>query len=52
LLVREVVSLRPPELVNLIVGQLDLLDNELAAGAIVAITWSDVRVRRLPLLSR
>lgn len=49
LLVREIADRRPAELVRMIVGQLDVLETHLAAGAIAAFTRKGVRVRRLPI---
>jgi predicted nuclease of predicted toxin-antitoxin system len=49
LLVREIMDLRPPELVNVILGSLDVLDSDLQAGAIAAFTTTGIRVRPLPL---
>jgi predicted nuclease of predicted toxin-antitoxin system len=48
-LVREIVELRPPEMVNLILGHLDVLDPHLRAGAIATFTATGIRVRALPL---
>ncbi|MEX2486378.1 MAG: DUF5615 family PIN-like protein [Nitriliruptoraceae bacterium] len=48
-LVREVVDRRPADLVALLVGCIEQLEAQLAAGAMVALTPSDARVRRLPL---
>lgn len=49
LLVRDVIDLRPPELVELIVEQLDGLSAAFEAGAIAALTRAGVRLRMLPL---
>lgn len=49
LLVREVVSLRPPDLVETIVDHLEVLAPRLQAGAIAAFTTEGVRVRALTL---
>ena len=49
LLVREVIDLRPPALVDLLVRQLDVVESDFAAGAIAALGLAGVRVRRLPL---
>ncbi|GAA3168344.1 DUF5615 family PIN-like protein [Nonomuraea roseoviolacea] len=49
ILVREILELRPPDLVNIIVGRLDVLEPHLRAGAIAAFTTAGIRVRALPL---
>lgn len=49
ILVREIVSRRPAELAGIILAQLDVLEQHLASGAIVAITPTGSRVRSLPL---
>jgi predicted nuclease of predicted toxin-antitoxin system len=49
ILVREVVDRRPPDLVELLVGCIEQLENQLNCGAMIAVTASDARVRRLPL---
>lgn len=49
LLVRELMELRPPELVSVILAQLEILDKHLQNGAIVALTATGIRVRPLPL---
>ncbi len=48
-LVREVMGLRPADLVSLVLGQLDVLAPHLDAGAIAAVTTTGIRVRTLPL---
>jgi predicted nuclease of predicted toxin-antitoxin system len=49
ILVRELLELRPPDLVNIILNHLDVLETHLQAGAIAAFTTSGIRVRALPL---
>jgi predicted nuclease of predicted toxin-antitoxin system len=49
ILVRELLELRPPELVNIILAQLELLQSHLRTGAICAFTTGGIRVRALPL---
>jgi len=49
ILVREVVDLRPQDLVRVIIDQLDVLESHLQAGAIAAVTRTGIRVRPLPL---
>ncbi|MBO3751974.1 DUF5615 family PIN-like protein [Streptosporangiaceae bacterium NEAU-GS5] len=49
ILVRELLELRPPDLVNIIVANLDLLEPHLQTGAICAFTPAGIRVRALPL---
>ncbi len=49
-LVRGVVDLRPPELAELLILCIEQLGTQLAAGAMVALTRTGARVRRLPLL--
>jgi predicted nuclease of predicted toxin-antitoxin system len=49
ILVRELLELRPPDLVNIIVANLDLLEPHLQAGAICAFTPAGIRVQALPL---
>lgn len=49
LLVREIVDLRPPDMVNIILGHLDVLEPHLESGAIAAFTTTGIRVRALPL---
>ncbi|GII79661.1 hypothetical protein Sru01_46430 [Sphaerisporangium rufum] len=49
ILVRELLELRPPELVNIVLNHLDVLEPHLRAGAIAAFTTSGIRVRTLPL---
>lgn len=49
ILVREMVNQRPAELVAVLLAQLDVLDEHLQAGAIVALTPTGIRVRPLPL---
>jgi predicted nuclease of predicted toxin-antitoxin system len=49
ILVREVIDRRPPDLVELLVSCLEQLEPQLQAGAMVAVTPSGFRVRRLPL---
>ncbi|WP_169983934.1 DUF5615 family PIN-like protein [Microbispora sp. H10836] len=48
-LVREIVELRPPDMVNVILGHLDVLEPHLRAGAIATFTATGIRVRALPL---
>ena len=50
ILVREVVDLHPQELAQLLVTCIEELEAQLAAGAMVALTRTGARVRRLPLL--
>lgn len=50
ILVREVVDLHPPELAQLLLTCIEQLEEQLAAGAMVALTRAGARVRRLPLL--
>lgn len=50
ILVRELVDQPPPELVALVIACTDQLEAQLATGAMVALTPSTARVRRLPLL--
>lgn len=50
ILVREVVDLHPPELAVLLTACIEQLEAQLAAGAMVALTSTGARVRRLPLL--
>ncbi|WP_214109285.1 DUF5615 family PIN-like protein [Acrocarpospora catenulata] len=49
ILVRELLGLRPPDLVNIIIDHLDVLEPHLQAGAVAAFTTSGIRVRALPL---
>nr|WP_063813262.1 DUF5615 family PIN-like protein [Herbidospora daliensis] len=49
ILVRELLELRAPDLVNIIVANLDVLEPHLQAGAVAAFTTSGIRVRALPL---
>ncbi|MEU7835860.1 DUF5615 family PIN-like protein [Nonomuraea sp. NPDC049129] len=49
MLVREILELRPPELVNIIINHLDVLESHLLTGAIVAFAPAGIRVRALPL---
>ncbi|MEV0144760.1 MULTISPECIES: DUF5615 family PIN-like protein [unclassified Nonomuraea] len=49
ILVRELVELRPPELVNVILANLEVLEQHLQTGAIAAFTPGGIRVRALPL---
>ncbi|MQA83884.1 MAG: hypothetical protein GEV03_04415 [Streptosporangiales bacterium] len=49
ILVREIKDLRPPDLVNIILRHLDILESHLDSGAVAAFTTSGVRVRALPL---
>lgn len=49
LLVREVVTLRPPELAKLIIDYLEVLAPRLMSGAVATLTTTGVRVRALPL---
>jgi predicted nuclease of predicted toxin-antitoxin system len=50
ILVREVVDLHPPELAELLITCIEQLEALLTAGAMVALTRTGARVRRLPLL--
>ncbi len=50
ILVREVVDLHPPMLTELLTACIELVEAQLAAGAVVAVTRTGARVRRLPLL--
>ena len=50
ILVREVVDLHPPELAVLLTACIEQIEAQLAAGAMVAVTRTGARVRRLPLL--
>jgi len=50
ILVREVVGHRPTDLVRLLVECIEQLEGQLAAGAMIALTTTGARVRRLPLL--
>ena len=50
ILVREVVDRQPPELAVLPAGCIEQLEAQLTAGAMVALTPTGARVRRLPLL--
>jgi predicted nuclease of predicted toxin-antitoxin system len=50
ILVREVVDLHPPKLAALLIGCIEQLEAQLTAGAMVALTPTGARVRRLPLL--
>jgi predicted nuclease of predicted toxin-antitoxin system len=49
ILVREVVDRRPPDLVELRVGCIEQLEPRMHSGAMVALTSSVARLRRLPL---
>ncbi|GIH73527.1 MULTISPECIES: DUF5615 family PIN-like protein [Sphaerimonospora] len=49
ILVRELLELRPPDLVNIILSHLDILQPHLQEGAIAAFTTTGIRVRALPL---
>ncbi|WP_055477917.1 DUF5615 family PIN-like protein [Sphaerimonospora mesophila] len=49
ILVRELLELRPPDLVNTILSNLDILQPHLSRGAIAAFTTTGIRVRGLPL---
>ena len=49
ILVRALVDRRPPELAGILAANLDTIHEHLEAGAIVAFTQIDVRVRPLPL---
>lgn len=49
LLVREIVSFRPPDLTTIVLDNLEVLAPHLEAGAIAAFTTAGVRVRTLPL---
>lgn len=49
ILVREILELRPPDLVNIILNHLDVLEPHLSTGAIVAFAPAGIRVRALPL---
>ena len=50
ILVREVVDRRPTDLAALLVRCIEQLEAQLTAGAMVALTPTGARVRRLPLL--
>jgi predicted nuclease of predicted toxin-antitoxin system len=50
ILMREVVDLHPPELAELLTRCIQQLGTQLATGAMVALTGTGARVRRLPLL--
>jgi predicted nuclease of predicted toxin-antitoxin system len=50
ILVREVVSRQPQELADLLTTCIKQLEVQLMAGAMVALTSTGARVRRLPLL--
>jgi predicted nuclease of predicted toxin-antitoxin system len=49
-LVREVVGRQPPELASLLTTCIEQLEAQLTVGAMVALTTTGARVRRLPLL--
>jgi predicted nuclease of predicted toxin-antitoxin system len=49
ILVREIMDLRPPDFVAVVVPQLELLEPHLKAGAIAAFSAKGIRVRPLPL---
>lgn len=48
-LVREFSALHPPELAELLLGHLELLQTDLEAGAIAVFTHRGIRVRMLPI---
>ncbi|MFC5946554.1 hypothetical protein, partial [Micromonospora harpali] len=48
-LVREILELRPPDLVDIVLEHLDVLEPHLETGAIAAFTTTGIRVRALPL---
>lgn len=50
ILVRALVDRRPPELAGILLANLERLSGHLQAGAIVAFTATQARVRPLPLL--
>ncbi|MFG3437863.1 DUF5615 family PIN-like protein [Nonomuraea sp. NPDC047897] len=47
--VRELVELRPPDLVTIILANLEVLEQHLRTGAIAAFAPAGIRVRALPL---
>jgi predicted nuclease of predicted toxin-antitoxin system len=49
LLVRALVDRRPPELAGIILANLDILQEHVETGAVVAFTKTGIRVRELPL---
>ncbi|WP_157522068.1 DUF5615 family PIN-like protein [Herbidospora cretacea] len=49
ILVRELIGLRPPELVNIILANLEVLQEHLESGAVAAFSPNGIRVRALPL---
>ncbi|GAA0952765.1 DUF5615 family PIN-like protein [Nonomuraea longicatena] len=49
ILMRELVGLRPPDLVDIILANLEVLEQHLRTGAIAAFTTGGIRVRALPL---
>lgn len=49
ILVRALIDRRPPELTGILIANLDVLEEHLRSGAIVAFTRTDIRVRPLPL---
>ncbi|MGH3502830.1 MAG: DUF5615 family PIN-like protein, partial [Nocardioidaceae bacterium] len=49
ILVRGITGLRPLDLVNVILGHLDVLEPHLQRGAIATFTTTGIRVRGLPL---
>ena len=49
ILVREIMDLRPPDFVAVVVPQLELLEPHLKSGAIAAFSAKGIRVRPLPL---
>jgi predicted nuclease of predicted toxin-antitoxin system len=49
ILVRELLELRPPDLVTIVLNHLDVIEPHLLTGAIAAFTTSGIRVRALPL---
>ncbi|GAB1822890.1 DUF5615 family PIN-like protein [Herbidospora sp. RD11066] len=49
ILVRELIGLRPPELVNIILANLEVLQEHLESGAVTAFSPNGIRVRALPL---
>lgn len=49
ILIRALIDRRPPELAGILVANLDVLEEHLQSGAVVAFTRTDIRVRALPL---
>lgn len=49
ILVREITGLRPLDLVNVILGHLDVLEPHFQRGAVATFTPAGIRVRALPL---